>query len=582
MTPSPYMQTFFIFTCSKLPSRKILGIGLILFFFACKDSNKPPENDIVEMPQQLEQRKSENLRKLLNYATENAAKINDSVRLTSLELVHAVYLNNNFHPVWSREDKWLSITDSLFEVVEHAKEYGLFPADYNYLPLAAIRAKIQTDSVSSRNAALWTRADVLFTDAFMHIAKHLKLGRLERDSITLRIDSLINDQYFLRMFSDAVSKGNIIESLQNLEPKYPEYKKIRAGIRNFLDSADFSDFTYLSYPYKDSLTFIKTIQQRLSEERDLGMQIHPEDSASMFGAIMKYQQLKNLKPTGRISEFLVRSLNNTDLWKFKSIAITLDRYKLLPDPLPKSYLLVNIPSYTLYVYNKDTLVLESKVIVGSPKTKTPLLNSRISNFVIYPQWTVPYSIIFKEMLPQIKKDISYLDKENLMVVDAYDSVIDPSYIEWNELNKDNFPYLIRQREGDDNSLGVIKFNFLNKYSVYLHDTNARGLFNKSERALSHGCVRVQDWEELSYYLTRSDTVRFPPDSLSAWISRQEKHTVTGFPKLPLYIRYFTVEGRNGKLKFYNDIYGYDKLLKEKYFAKKSLLSSKNSSLLSVF
>ena len=154
-----------------------------------------------------------------------------------------------------------------------------------------------------------------------------------------------------------------------------------------------------------------------------------------------------------------------------------------------------------------------------------------------------------------------------MVVDKNDSVIPPSKINWKKLSKKYFPYLIRQRQGDDNSLGVLKFNFRNKYAVYLHDTNARWMFSKSDRALSHGCVRVQNWEELAHYLVRNDTIKYPVDTLISWIVRQEKHVVSGFKKLPLFIRYFTVEGVGGKVKFYEDIYAEDKILAEKYFSK---------------
>src|SRR5207302_11014797 len=206
------------------------------------------------------------LRKLLSYAKGNDAKINDSTRLPSFVLVNTVYETNNFQTIWSKEGKWQSISDSLYETIKHAKEYGLFPADYNYKSIEAIRSSVNIDSVSRRNAALWARADVLFTDAYFNIAKHLKLGRLERDSITLRNDSLINDAYFIQIFNDAISKENITQSLKSLEPKYPAYQNIRESIRGFLDSANFANFTYIAYPYKDSLAFIKALQQRLSEE----------------------------------------------------------------------------------------------------------------------------------------------------------------------------------------------------------------------------------------------------------------------------------------------------------------------------
>lgn len=549
---------------------KLLLITFFLFFFACKNANKPPEKDVVSSTEQLATHTSDNLKKLLNYANEYNSRINDSIKLNALGLVKSVYENNNFQTVWRITDKWQPIADSLCLIVEHAREYGLYPSDYNYATLVAIRNKLLTDSLSRRDAALWSRADVLLTDAFFNIARHLKLGRLEQDSISLRNDSLINDKYFVDHFTRSVNNKNIIASLHQLEPLYPEYKAIKKAIPAFLDSADFTLYTYIPYPYKDTLAFTTALQQRLSEEGVLANGEDAVDSVTRSAAITNYQNSKKIKPTGKISESLVRSLNNTDNEKFISIAITLDRYKLMPESPPDTYVLVNLPSFALYVYNKDTLMLTSKTIVGSWKSKTPLLNGKISNFITYPQWTVPYSIIFKEMLPLIQKDISYLDRQRLMVVDKNDSVIDPYNINWEKLNNKNFPYLIRQREGDDNSLGVIKFNFVNKYSVYLHDTNTRTLFNRSSRALSHGCVRVQDWEALYQFLIRSDTSRFPVDTLNAWFIRQEKHTVTGFPKVPLFIRYFTVEGKSGRLKFYSDIYGYDRMLRHKYIARKSM------------
>jgi murein L,D-transpeptidase YcbB/YkuD len=187
-----------------------------------------------------------------------------------------------------------------------------------------------------------------------------------------------------------------------------------------------------------------------------------------------------------------------------------------------------------------------------------------------PQWTVPYSIVFKEMVPKIRENVDFLRQQNLMVVNDEDSVIDPVTIDWNKVNVKHFPYQLKQREGDDNSLGVIKFNFRNKYSVYLHDTNVRWMFSKSYRAISHGCIRVKEWDRLARYLVRNDTLRYPADTLKTWIARNEKHIVNGFHKLPLYIRYFTCEGKTGKILFYEDIYDEDRGLIQKYFGDKSV------------
>jgi L,D-transpeptidase YcbB len=543
-------------------------IFLPLFFFACGSAKKPPEEDIVKQPEQLEAHTRENIRTILKYAAENGAKINDTLSLRSFSMVDQVYRKHNYEVIWSDEDRWQPLADSMFHFIEHAKEYGLFPSDYYLGSLNLIRSRFLTDSVSKKDAALWTRADLMLTDAYFNIARHLKLGRLERDSTMLKADSAYDDSFFIGYFNKALESKSLTALFQELEPKYEGYQKIKAALPAFLDSATFANYTYLTYPYKDSLQFIGTVEKRLAEAGYFDMATDRYDSSLFAAAVRSYQGANGFKQTGRINAALVKYLNNHDWEKFKRIAVTLDRYKLLPDSVSRTYALVNIPAYYLYVYEEDTLALKSRVIVGAPKTKTPLLYSEISNFITYPQWTVPYSIVFKEMLPQIKRDITYLQRQNLMVVDKADSVIDPVMIDWSKLNKNYFPYLLRQRQGDDNSLGVIKFNFRNKYSVYLHDTNARWLFSKTERALSHGCVRVQEWQKLSRFLVRRDTLRFPSDTLTAWINRQEKHVVSGFPKLPLFIRYFTIDADKGQLKFYEDVYGQDEELIRKFFAAK--------------
>jgi murein L,D-transpeptidase YcbB/YkuD len=364
---------------------------------------------------------------------------------------------------------------------------------------------------------------------------------------------------------------DVVNTLRALEPKHPSYDSLKSGLRFFLDSIrKFERFTYLPYPSRDSAAFYGLLQKRLFEEDILLSATEIMDTTAWRTAMRRYQQSKGLKVTGKVNEATITRLNDTDWEKFKRIAINLDRYKLLPDTFPPTYVWVNLPAYQLKLIDNDSVALLSRVIVGSPKTRTPLLTSEITNFITYPQWTVPYSIVFKEMLPQIQKDLNYLKKQNLMVVDNNDSIYDPSTIDWSKLSKKRFPYLIRQRQGDDNSLGVLKFNFVNKYSVYLHDTNARWLFSKSSRALSHGCVRVKEWEKLSHFLVRNDSVKYHPDTLRSWINRQEKHVVYGFRKVPIFIRYFTCEVYAGKLKFYDDIYGEDKILRQRYFADKSI------------
>jgi L,D-transpeptidase YcbB len=557
----------------KTPSRVVLFFLLIVFLQSCglnqtKKATSPNSNGAI--PGSMTERVSDDLEKLIEYAAKNTNKINDTTSLGFAVAVDSAYVNNKYLPLWSKDEQWQPLADSLFNFIQKSKNYGLFPNDYHYRSLAFIHRVFDSDSLTKKNPALWARADVLLTDAFFLLVKHLKQGRLDFDSVTLRTDTLLPTRFFLQTMATALQSGGVTPLFHHLEPLYKGYDSLKAYLPGFLAKADFSQHTYLVYPYQDSIAFFKSLEKRFHELNLIAPSATGLDTLAFIAVIRKYQKEQGFKVTGHLSDLLVDKFNDTDIERFKRIAINMDRYKLLPDTLPTTYVWVNLPSYTMSVFDHDTLVFKSRIIVGGPTTRTPLLTSEISNFITLPQWTVPYSIIFKEMLPAIQKNVEYLDKENLMIVDRNDSVLDPRLINWKKFNRNHFPYLIKQKQGDENSLGVIKFNFRNKYSVYMHDTNVRWLFSKSFRALSHGCVRIREWQKLANFLIRNDTLRYQPDTLKAWIKRQEKHMVSGFPKMPLYIRYFTCEGQNRNINFFDDIYQEDRTLREKYFAKKSV------------
>ncbi len=518
----------------------------------------------------MDQHVGEDLKSVLQYAADHQDKLNDSTTLTYRALEDSLYSANGYVPVWSDKERFKRQADSLLAFIDSSKEFGLFPTDYHYYSLHFVERILQEDTNARKNAAIWTRADLLLTDAFFHLVKDIHRGRLAVDSITLRKDTVLPDSIYAQSLASAIQTNSITATLHALEPNFPGYDSVRSYLHEFLATAHFRPLTYLVYPFTDTPAFYQSLTQRLRESGYVDSTMTSTDTARLRAAIRQYQTNNKLKVTGKVNEDLITMMNNSDWEKFKRIAITLDRYKLLPDTLPKTYVMVNLPSFYLKVEDSDSVALESKVIVGAPKTRTPLLTSEISNFVTYPQWTVPTSIIFKEMLPAIKKDVNYLQKQNLIVVDDNDSIRDPTTINWRRFNKHYFPYQLKQREGDDNSLGVMKFNFRNKYDVYLHDTNVRWMFDKMFRALSHGCVRVKEWRKLSDFLIRNDTMKYHPDTLKAWIARQEKHTIWGFSKVPIFIRYFTVEGKKGKLQFYDDIYGEDKTLRDRYFAEKPI------------
>jgi murein L,D-transpeptidase YcbB/YkuD len=177
----------------------------------------------------------------------------------------------------------------------------------------------------------------------------------------------------------------------------------------------------------------------------------------------------------------------------------------------------------------------------------------------------------------LKKNPGYLAKKGFSLLDMKNNEVDPYFVDWSKY-KLGIPYKIVQGSGDDNALGIMKFNFPNKYAVYLHDTNQRYLFARSSRDLSHGCVRVQEWQKLSNYILENDSVYVTSistnnsftkiDSVSKWLERKEKHYIPVRSRIPLFIRYITCEAKDGKIVFYDDIYNEDQKLKERYFATK--------------
>ncbi|HEY6954360.1 MAG TPA: L,D-transpeptidase family protein, partial [Flavisolibacter sp.] len=214
------------------------------------------------------------------------------------------------------------------------------------------------------------------------------------------------------------------------------------------------------------------------------------------------------------------------------------------------------------------------VVVGKPTTRTPIITSAINNMITYPKWTIPESIIKKEVLPGLQRDPSYTLKKGYSIVDVDGNEIDPFKIKWTKY-KEGIPYKVVQGSGDDNALGVLKFNFPNKYSVYLHDTNQRYLFSSKKRALSHGCVRVQAWDSLARFILRNDSLNsanpIPTDSLQTWLATKQKKYIPVRKPIPLFIRYFTCDVNNdGKLVFYEDIYEEDSRIRETIFANKIL------------
>lgn len=520
----------------------------------------PKEEEIVQRVEELPEVIPENIEDRLQFIADNKSRMEDTVGVLRMSALKYYYEQHDNTAQWSADGMASDAATQMLSCIERADEAGLLPRQYHLRGLSKAMEQVAADAAARKNAALWAKIDVMMTDAFMKMATHLHYGMGPRDSVTLRKDSLFSDTALTQLLDQALQQHNIPAVLHDLEPKYAGYTALKEGLAAFKQEYAGRTWDTLPQQYTDTLAFKYLLRNRLVQGGYLDTAGRAADTSILKQGVKAFQEAFNMYADGKAGKKTIAMMNRSVADWEAQVAVNFDRWRKLPDSLPSRYIMVNVPAFKLVVLDSGVVALESRVIVGSPRNRTPLLNSVMTNFVLFPYWRVPYSIVFKEMLPAIKRNVGYLASRNLEVIDHHGDAVDPHTIDWSKLDKGHFPYVLRQMDGVENSLGVMKFNFMNAYSVYLHDTNSRGLFKNAYRALSHGCVRVQQWDSLAMYLIRKDTVLHPRDSVRAWLAREEKKQINFSPRIPIYIRYFSVEGIDGSLVFHEDIYGEDRRL----------------------
>jgi murein L,D-transpeptidase YcbB/YkuD len=209
------------------------------------------------------------------------------------------------------------------------------------------------------------------------------------------------------------------------------------------------------------------------------------------------------------------------------------------------------------------------VIVGQLRTPTPTLSSYLTHFTLAPDWHVPRSIATKEILPRLRANAGYLARNNYSLYDARGQLVNPYRVNWRAVTAQNFRFTIRQSAGCDNALGNIVFRFANPYSVYLHDTPLRQFFERPDRALSHGCMRLQQPLTLAAYLLRREgrPVQLPGEAECA--RQPTPRDIRLRRPMPLHVRYATCAAEHGRLQFFPDVYRRDETLRRALFGPRS-------------
>ena len=531
-----------------------------LFVLSC-DSVENGSNQKERKRVDVERQKEKLLKRFYDQDQASLSQLKEYL-FQDVELLKQVLPHQGKYSLWSRDSIVLSRADTLLKLLGSAHHYGLQPHWYHYQDLLRERYLLD-DSLHRSDPSEWTKFEVMMSNAFVGFIQDIRYGRLKADSIDQREIRTIQPTMLAALVDSLISGKNLSELIASLEPRHQGYHAIKKMLAAFVPSMSDKRFTVVVYPWRDSLIFLQQIHRRLSEEGFTGDTAW-EDSINIATAVKKAQEKYGLKKDGKPGKLLVAALNDWHLANYARMSINLDRYRMMPDSMPESYVLVNIPSYTLEARYKDTLVFTSKVIVGKPQTRSPLLNAHFSNIVVYPQWNVPESIVYNEIIPKMQKNPSYLQEQNMVILDKRDSVVDPSTIHWATASKKNFRYRIRQGEGLDNSLGIIKFNFSNPFDVYLHDTNARSLFKLDDRSLSHGCIRVEQWQQMADFLSHPMVDLHSDTIVHRLLKKEKKASRLVKDKVHLFVRYFTLFQVGDLTRFYPDIYGEDNLLIDNY------------------
>ncbi len=237
------------------------------------------------------------------------------------------------------------------------------------------------------------------------------------------------------------------------------------------------------------------------------------------------------------------------------IRVNLERIRWVFRDLESRFLLVNIARYRVVLVENQQVVWSTRAVVGRPYRQTPVFKARMTYLEFNPTWTVPPTILREDLLPEIRRDPSVLQRRNMSVLDYQGQRVDPASIDWQAMTPRSFPYMIRQNPGPENALGRVKFMFPNPYAVYMHDTPARGLFSKAERSASSGCIRLERPFELAGILlsgTQWDTA-----GIEQVLASGNTRVVNLPEPITVLIVYGTAVPEGGRIHFARDVYQRD-------------------------
>lgn len=470
------------------------------------------------------------------------------------EAVAQLYERRQFSTVW-RDDKRVG---RLLSELAKLENDGLDPQDYQ---LAQLRSRYQ-QLREHGDIAQQCDFELLASNAYLRALLHLFRGKLDRNTLQPRVNFMLNDIDGAESFSeinDALDNYTITGVFELARPQHPLYERMQAALKNLRGIAAAGGWPQLggATALKPGMhdTEVPLLRQRLLAAGDLGTDAGQGDlyDPALVNAVKRFQREQYLEADGVVGAGTREALNVPVAARIDQVRVNLERARWLLRDVPRDFVLVDVAGYRTSYFRNGRAIWSANVVVGQPYRSTPSFNSRITYITFNPTWTIPPTILKKDVLPQVRRNVDYLAKNHIRVLDYDGGQLDPATVNWQHPTG----ILLRQDAGDFNALGRVAIRFPNDYSIYMHDTPHRELFGSDRRAFSSGCIRVERPRELVELLL-NDSDKWNRAAIDAVIASGKTVNVDLARPIPIVVAYWTIDAFNsGHVAFKPDVYDRD-------------------------
>lgn len=472
------------------------------------------------------------------------------VTLAARALLADFYEARAFEPAWDAPARRAALIDAVGDSLRH----GLEPADYG---IDALSARTGDDGTPARRA----ERDLLFTEALVRLVYHYRFGKVDprelyRDWNYSRTLGTLDPRVALQALTAA---SDLNAAITSYAPRLPAYQQLRSALRRYreIEAAGGWPRVGAGPSLKPGMRDprVATIRARLLAE-DHTPASTPDDpdrfDPALSDALAAFQRQHGLTADGVAGRRTVEMLDVGVGRRIEQIKVNLERLRWVAADLGDDFLFVDIAGFEAWLTLSGRVVWRSPVVVGRPYRRTPSFRSTLRYLVINPSWVVPPTVLREDVLPKVANDPAYLARHGIRALDASGHPVPAR-----EVGARGSALQFVQPPGPDNPLGRLKFMMPNPYSVYLHDTPSRALFDRSERAFSSGCIRLARPRELAVQLL-DDPIRWHAGALDEAIAAGETRTVWLKRPVEVMLLYFTARAdETGRVAFRPDLYDRD-------------------------